>query len=264
MRGSLHLAILRSAAVLVPREQRVEWLAEWRGELWHVRQECGTAFCLGAYKDAFWLRRNRPCGEEHSRLESPAHCLMLLTALAALSWLAALLVPDIRTAMVHSKFVESLKGLLSVTGLACVIVTVTSRRSRVEYPATANSPSRMIRLRRWLFLAAKVALLLSIVYCWAFPLFAFASRIDRAVGILVNLLVWACALAFHWILRDQRKRCPVCLRLLADPVRVGRPSGYFLEWNCMELVCRRGHGLLYVPECRTSWFNAQRWFYLEP
>jgi hypothetical protein len=41
------------------------------------------------------------------------------------------------------------------------------------------------------------------------------------------------------------------------------PAGGVLEWNCTELMCLRGHGLLYVPESPTSWFRAQRWFYLE-
>jgi hypothetical protein len=35
-----HLMILRSAALLVPRPQRTEWLAEWSAELWYVLQQC--------------------------------------------------------------------------------------------------------------------------------------------------------------------------------------------------------------------------------
>ena len=59
---SLHLALLRSAGVLVPRQQRPEWLAEWSAELCYVRQvraSCAWAFCLGAFQDAFWLMRNK-------------------------------------------------------------------------------------------------------------------------------------------------------------------------------------------------------------
>jgi hypothetical protein len=51
----LHLAILRSASLLDARSDRAEWFAEWSAELWHV---VATAFCLGAFRDAFWLRRN--------------------------------------------------------------------------------------------------------------------------------------------------------------------------------------------------------------
>ena len=64
--------MLKMAAILVPRAARTEWLEEWRAELWHVWHICNqndgpaalhqkeeiTAFSLGAFKDALWLRRN--------------------------------------------------------------------------------------------------------------------------------------------------------------------------------------------------------------
>ena len=58
---TLHLAILRIVSLIVPRPERAEWLAEWRSELWYVRaarHREATAFCLGAFPDALWLRRN--------------------------------------------------------------------------------------------------------------------------------------------------------------------------------------------------------------
>ncbi len=42
---------------------------------------------------------------------------------------------------------------------------------------------------------------------------------------------------FRWILQDQRKRCPVCLRVLSNPARVGQASRNFLAWNGTELIC---------------------------
>jgi hypothetical protein len=62
----IHLTILRLAARLTPREQREEWFAEWRSELWYVCQagKPATAFCLGSFKDALWLRRNSPPSQE--------------------------------------------------------------------------------------------------------------------------------------------------------------------------------------------------------
>src|ERR1700735_1175213 len=60
--------LLRCVAWLVPNQERVEWLAEWQGELWHAwhmrdRERAGrssggpaaTGFCLGAFSDALWL-----------------------------------------------------------------------------------------------------------------------------------------------------------------------------------------------------------------
>src|SRR5258708_29585843 len=87
------LAILRGAAWLVPREQRAEWLAEWRSALWYVwrtgnRQPRGaTAFCLGAFKGGLWLRRNSPelSVRERFWLESPLQCCLFLAVLAAAS-----------------------------------------------------------------------------------------------------------------------------------------------------------------------------------
>jgi len=65
------VAILRLAARLVPSQKREEWLAEWKSELWHVWQMChqgahpsphdeheATTFCLGAFKDALWIRQD--------------------------------------------------------------------------------------------------------------------------------------------------------------------------------------------------------------
>ena len=57
-RMTLPLAILRTAALLVPGESRAEWLAEWRSELWYVHGNT-AAFCAGAFRDALWVRRNR-------------------------------------------------------------------------------------------------------------------------------------------------------------------------------------------------------------
>ena len=43
-------AILKTAALLVPREQRADWLAEWTTELWYVLQAPGfAARCASAW-----------------------------------------------------------------------------------------------------------------------------------------------------------------------------------------------------------------------
>jgi hypothetical protein len=70
---------------------------------------------------------------------------------------------------------------------------------------------------------------------------------------------WGGHLAIRWALADQRRRCPVCLRRLANPVRMGDRSRILLEWSGTELICRCGHGLLHVPEEPAIWFSRQRW-----
>jgi len=140
-----------------------------------------------------------------------------------------------------------------------------------EYPARAERLGWGVRIRRWLFLAAKLTLILPLVY--------FAS-IDLAYGNIASGLhpigpvssqylqlassFFGLLFAFRWALRDQRGRCPVCLRLLTNPARVGEASRNFLAWNGTELICAGGHGLLHIPEIPTSWFSTQRWLYLDP
>ena len=66
-------------------------------------------------------------------------------------------------------------------------------------------------------------------------------------------------LAFRWALRDQRRRCPVCLRPLTNPVRIGQPAHIFLEWYGTELMCPSGHGFLHIPEMPTISCRTQQW-----
>ena len=101
---TLHDAMLRGAAVLVPAEQRTDWLAEWRAELWHAQRDSHglnpTAFCMGAFRDAFWLWRDDPCPDRFSlAAESPARCLAWLSTLGALLLVIGLSVPAARNVL---------------------------------------------------------------------------------------------------------------------------------------------------------------------
>ncbi len=354
--AAFHLAILRSAAVLVPETQRADWLAEWRSELWHVRRDPGgqnvTAFCMGAFKDAFWLRREDPCPDrQRFFVESPARCLSLLAALGALCFAAALLLPAARTVLLGSLYPRDLvmlspaewgdpsvqnglidpypsvsraqfESLKAVSGgqftalafqapdaLPIEEDAALSRLSpytrgfvvgRLRYGELRDTRFRFVRLRdrsldlfgaaltiflfacilvaaltshfrgghlrrigprRGLFLAAKALLVL--------PIVMFASLDLGSLGGSLSPLFFEVALlgslfAARWILADQRKRCPVCLRLLANPVRIGESSRILLEWHGTELMCPRGHGLLYVPEWPAIWSPRQRWMDLGP
>jgi hypothetical protein len=109
----LDRGMLEGAALLVPAAQRWEWRREWQAEMWHVRQACAqeleaawqaeravTAFCLGAFPDAWCLSRearrtSAPPGPAHS---SASQCLLYLAAVLAISYTFALLLPEVRTA----------------------------------------------------------------------------------------------------------------------------------------------------------------------
>src|SRR5258708_5693273 len=94
MRLRRHRAILRVASFLAPGPQRAEWLAEWSAELCYVTHGA-TAFCLGAFLDALWLRRNSPPSNARRTfgIESPLRCVLFLAALAAVSLFFAFRLP---------------------------------------------------------------------------------------------------------------------------------------------------------------------------
>ena len=144
--------------------------------------------------------------------------------------------------------------------LALLALPATTSLPLGEYPYNPRQQSLSLRLRRWLFFTAKLLLIVPLV-CFAsldmaqlFPDAQSAQLFVTFVGMLASL---------RWVLRDQRRRCPVCLEFLRHPVHVGQPSRNFLAWNGTELICVVGHGFLHVPELPTSWFATQRWLYLD-
>jgi hypothetical protein len=146
--------------------------------------------------------------------------------------------------------------LLLLGGMAIILLLAAAPGGLGAYPATRYAPSLAIRLRRWIFLALKIALLLPAVIGGTFCL--------GVVPLVPSVVVMVWMLASRWALTDQRNRCPVCLHSLAHPVRIGAASHMFLDWYGAELVCTRGHGLLHVPEIRASCYHEQRWLYLDP
>jgi hypothetical protein len=150
--------------------------------------------------------------------------------------------------------------------LALLALPATTPLPLGEYPVQRHRLPPVIRFRRWLFLAIKLSLILPLVYFSSLDLAYAGLPVDspsaqymQIVSSFVGLLF-----ALRWVLQDQRRRCPVCLRLLTNPARVGQAAQSFLAWNGTELMCSVGHGLLHIPELPTSWFSTQRWLYLDP
>lgn len=273
----VHLAILRSTSLLVPGKRRAEWLAEWRAELWYAAAECRrrpvverigraplTAFCLGSFKDALWLRRNSSTPEEPAKrwLDSPGRCIGFLATLAALCAVIAFL-SWVRTQAPASSIdiQKSIADFKFILIFGCSILPAFTSLSLGELPKQGKRITWAESVRRLAFLTAKILLIVLALFCGSLVLACGGVTFVPAILQIMGLL-WGCTFAFRWALNDQRHRCPVCLRLLAQPVWVGDQSRYFLEWNCTELVCPSAHGLMYVPERPASWFNTQRWLYL--
>jgi hypothetical protein len=113
-----HLGLIRAASLAVPARKRAEWLQEWRAELWYAGQECfsegipdlrsiwrATAFCFGAFCDAFFLQRRswqgqRTCPRTLARIRGSASwSLALLSAIFFSAWGIARVSPRVNVGM---------------------------------------------------------------------------------------------------------------------------------------------------------------------
>ena len=257
--GWLHYTILRAASLLAPWDQRAEWVKGWRSELWYIPRRGATLFCLGAFRDALWLRRNNPSPEKRTRihLQSPLNCLAFLAALAAVSLLIAVRLPGPQlgprpTHLSARDLPDGCIGMFMLSCLALPVIRLALGSSANRYPIPWPG-----RLRRGIFLALKVALMQPIMFCGFVVTLPILSIPIANLGFVASLI-----LAFRWVLIDQQRRCPVCLRLLTDPVRIGSASQTFLEWYGAESTCSRGHGLLHIPEMPASSSAKPEWLSL--
>jgi hypothetical protein len=254
MNFAWHRAILRAASLIAPSVQRAEWLNEWESELWYVPPNEATRFSLGAFRDALWVRRNHvPAKRTGAHLESPASCLALLaTAAAASVFIAARLermlpFPEPQRGATVGATVGAFASLLFIYLLPAAISLVVG--------GSRPTPSTR-RLRGCIFLALKILFVLPILQCTTLFVLVFAPFLS--LGLFLSN-----AALFRWVFLDQRRRCPVCLRLLTQPVRIGNSSQTFLEWYGAESVCSLGHGLLQDPELAASYAAKPQWLKLD-
>lgn len=148
-------------------------------------------------------------------------------------------------------------GCLAMTLLSCVLLPAT-------WLAIGGAPARRAmpaagRGRRTIFLLAKLVLLQPALLC-GFMVVA------RTAGVAPVVVLGVCAywmLGYRWVLLDQRRRCPECLRPLSAPVRIGAPSQTFLEWYGVESLCHSGHGLMHAGEAVASYSNGPTWLRLD-
>jgi hypothetical protein len=109
---SLQFWLVRGASLFVPQSQRALWLEEWTSEFWYARQSCVqnsrgracdwqlTLFCLGAFKDANWIRTDQTQSTTSLfDVRSPLRFILHLMTLATLTVSLALIVPGSRHAL---------------------------------------------------------------------------------------------------------------------------------------------------------------------
>ena len=124
-------------------------------------------------------------------------------------------------------------------------------------------------LRWWSFLAAKTMLLLSTCFILSLELssrvsIAMTGTIDPFVGPFSTWFFLVTGLlALSWSIHDQCRRCRICLKRLGNEASVGAASYLLLDWWGTELVCSDGHGLLHVPEMKSSWLEIEQWVHLD-
>jgi len=256
----LQHTLLRVAALLAPCDQRGEWLDGWRSELWYIPRREATRFCLGAFRDAFWLRRNNMSPRKlNMHLESPLSCLTFLAALGAVGILIAicLSVPLKQVSLYSDLRVRDLVGgCIAMLAFSCLLLPGTFAVWRT--PANRHPTSWQSKLRLGIFLGLKIALVQPIMLCGLMFWIVIARvALFGPLGMCATLIA-----VLRWVITDQQRRCPVCLRLLTNPVRIGSPSKIFLDWYGAESTCSRGHGLLHVSEISGSYSKKAQWLRL--
>ncbi len=267
--------LLRAIEQLVPLAEREEWSRAWHAELWHMHHPAAgraahisslSKSCLskpdraiGLLSDALWLRTD---SWKHIFGGTATLCLASLLSLTFLSALLALILNGSWHILAHSLRSPFQRFLVAVPLVVFVSFATASRR----HTEKISAGKLLYRLRRQLFFAAKTGLVLLLAFLVSVDLCQpiHAPLPNTADIAQIFFLILLAIVGLRWAFNDQDQRCKQCLRALAMPSRVGRPSHNLLEWNGTELACKQGHGLLSVPEMETSWCQSSQWIYQNP
>jgi hypothetical protein len=288
----LALMLLKCSAFLVPRRDRNEWLAEWTGELTYVvRQSHGGAsqpikailFSLGSFRDAGWLRWDRvqTLTVSHFGPGSWGCCLGTLFGLLVVTCACSRLELGFARAPFSDLYDVRLDSsmpnvVLQILIAICALPAMTSLELG-HYPPSSSRPGRIKAVCFWTFLFMKATMIVTVSHYVGLCITHIAESLAivggfpetyRAIREGVTPLQFlatfgSCLFGLRWVLRDQRRRCPVCLDFLSAPLLKGQQARVFLFWSRSEEVCLNGHGLLLVPEVRTRWVAAQTWQHIE-
>ena len=256
----LNHLLLRLGQRLVPPCDRKEWFRFWHAELWYTESHAThrsqnpapRRLAGGLLRDALWLRT------ESLRVALSGTALLCLALLTTLVASAAL--PAFVFAGNWQTFAKLARFEAPRFAVASSLIFLASYANAPGAHHTASfSVFRWVRARA--FFAAKVLLLLLLTFListdLALPL--EARGLFAAMPLQLLVFVILALLGLRWSFLDGERRCKQCLRSLAAPARVGRPSWNFLEYNGTELACRDGHGFLAIPETETSWCRSSAW-----
>jgi hypothetical protein len=283
--------LLRIAGRLAPASVRHEWHKCWgsrlsslcilvdRGEVAGRDRAEMTLLCRDALSNAFWLRFNR--AGLHRWTLGP-QCVMALAAAGAL--LLALLSHGFQTtrSIVNAAIQWNLETAVQwkfpprqpnydprgdlVVGHVVPIVMALAIGAAV-FVIGRLSLGRY-GWRYWLYLAVKIVSVIILVpllwiegsrWLWNLLTPELLRVVVAGIGATLAFL-GGFGLAVIWIFDDQRRRCPVCLRLLARPVTMGSWGSMF-DPVTTEFLCDDGHGALSLAESEIG--AGDRWVSLD-
>jgi len=124
-------------------------------------------------------------------------------------------------------------------------------------------------LRWWGFFVLKTLLLFAVCFVSSLELTGKVSimltgSVHSFVGPFSTWLFLVTSMvALSWSLHDQGRRCRLCLKRLSNEASVGTPGYLLLDWWGTELVCSDGHGMLHVPQMKSSWLEFDQWVSLD-
>lgn len=275
-------ALIRMASWIVPRRARPAWHARWESGLedWWILVErgeliSGTSAQIArtirvAFEDAFWLRFNK--GYLEYWVRGPAFLLvcaataLLVTAVFTRGFSITRALVDIALGHAETRILTS-EGPTG-TLIAYTVPIVFALAAGVVLVAIGRLSVHGYGWRYWSFLTVKTIFVMAFVsLLWIEGGTAIRRHISDGyvrvlaggIGLTVAFVFgFGCALA--WSFNDQRRRCPVCLRLLTMPVTIGSWASVF-EPAVTELLCDEGHGRLCLFENESG--QPDRWTALD-
>lgn len=275
-------ALIRIASWIVPGSLRPSWHARWESGLadWWILVErgeliSGTSAQLArtvrtAFADAFWLRFNKGYLEYWVRGPSfllvCAATVLILAAALTRGFAVTRALIDMAAGRPGPRILvwESPTGTL----IAYTLPIVFALAAGVVLVAIGRLSVHGYGWRYWTFLSLKtLAVMVLVSLLWIeggtalrrlIPDF-YARALVGGIG-LTLVFVFGFGYALAWDFEDQRRRCPVCLRLLGMPVTIGSWASVF-EPAVTELLCDEGHGRLCLSESESG--QPDRWTALD-
>ena len=276
--------LLRAAGRLAPPAVRHEFSKLWNSRLVNLcilvdRGEVAgrdraelMLLCHDALSNAFWLRFNRAglrrwtLGPQFVMTMAAVGALLLALLSHGFQATRSLVYAAIEWDIVPGKlpYVDPRHNMVVAHGVPIVMALGIG----ASLVAIGRLSLGRYGWRYWLYLSVKIVAVIVLIpllwiegsrWLWNFItpelLRAWVAGLGATLAFLGGF-----GLAAVWVFDDQRRRCPVCLRLLARPVTMGSWSSMF-EPVTTEFLCDEGHGALSLAESEIG--QGDRWVSLD-